>query len=162
MLKSYWVGWGGVGWGGWPMWLLCQPQSKEFGFGGFLDLVWPYSQDLGPVLGQGIGDLDLGLTILETSWGPFPYISQVWNELIMAECRWSFLLINTAIELFPAPSLASQMPESSDECDCFDLRLTLLSDPSDPLETRSWIVPWDIDVERSMIYAVLYGWQSQL
>ena len=48
----------GVGW--WVAHMsIVSAQSKELGFWVFLDLVWPQSQDLG----QGIGDLDSGLTI---------------------------------------------------------------------------------------------------
>ena len=61
MLKSYWVGgvgWGGVvGWGGGPC-DYCVSPVQRIGFLGFLDLVWPLGQDLGPV---GTGDWGLGL-----------------------------------------------------------------------------------------------------
>ena len=65
MLKSYWVGWGG-GWGGVVAHvIIVSAQSKELGFWVFLtwsDLrvrIWG-------LLGQGIGDLDSGLTITST------------------------------------------------------------------------------------------------
>ena len=68
------------------------------------------------------------LEILETSWCPFPIIIQVWSELIMLECRWSFLLINTAIELFPAPSLTNARVKWWMWLFwCLDPRLTLLN-----------------------------------
>ena len=42
--------------------LLCQPQSKELGFGDFQSWSGLLGQDLGTV-GTGDSDLDLGLTI---------------------------------------------------------------------------------------------------
>ena len=42
---------------------MCQPQSKELGFGDFQSWSGLLSQDLGTV-GTGDSDLDLGLTII--------------------------------------------------------------------------------------------------
>ena len=61
MLKSYWVGW--VGWGGvgGPCDYCVSPSPKNWVFSTLSDLrvrTWG-------LLGQGIGDLDSGLTIGE-------------------------------------------------------------------------------------------------
>ena len=62
---------------------------------------------------------------------PFPFIiSQVWNELIIAECRVQMILSldKHSYRVIPRPlACKCPLPVSNDECDCFDLRLTLLN-----------------------------------
>ena len=47
--------------GGWPMWLLCQPQSKKLGFGDFQTYSQTYCSGLGDCWEGGLG---LGLASL--------------------------------------------------------------------------------------------------
>ena len=83
---------------------------------------------------------------------PFALLAIKWSERIITECRWSLLLINTDIELSPAPH---NCPSS--------WWMWLFWSKTDPsqlipvslLRTGSSIVPRDMDLKLSMIYAVI-------
>ena len=93
------------------------------------------------------------LEMLKISWCPFPFISRVdW-----ADCNTGRVKMIPSLDKhkywvdIPRPS-PSQMPESSDECDCFDLT---------PVNWSLW-ASWGLGVELSLgIQTSSFQWFMQ-